>query len=305
MSADAQGGGAQGAQRAVTPPPGSQAERDQALAVLFGGALVVKLGGRTQDDPALAATLAALWQRTDGRLVLVHGGGDAVSALQRTRGGEPTFVGGRRVTTDDDLDVIRMALSGLANKQLVGRLLATGVPALGLSGEDGALLEAIPGRDARLGRVGDPVRVNVPLLALLLGAGYCPVVSPVSTAVAGGPLPRGYALNVNGDDAAAALAAAIGAQELFFLADVPGVLVDGAPVPVLEPEGCEALVAAGTVIGGMAAKLEAARAALAAGVARVRVGDLAALCDLARGTAIVPTLAAAGPAVVRGVPAAG
>lgn len=274
----------------VVPPPGSQAERDQALAAVLGGSVVVKLGGRTQDDPGLAGALAAIWSESDGRMLVVHGGGDAVSALQRARGSEPTFVGGRRVTTDDDLDVIRMALSGLANKQLVARLLAAGVPALGVSGEDGALLEATPGRDPRLGRVGEPARVNVPLLALLVGAGYCPVISPVSTAAAGGELPRGQALNVNGDDAAAAVAIAVRATELFFLADVPGVLVDGAPVRALEPEGCEALVAAGTVIGGMAAKLEAARAALAAGVARVRVGDLAALTDPSRGTAIVPTL---------------
>jgi acetylglutamate kinase len=289
-------------------PTASAADRERALAVVFGGSVVVKLGGRTQDEPALAEALAALWRRTDGRLVVVHGGGDAVSALQRARGIEPAFVGGRRVTTDADLDVVRMALSGLANKQLVARLLAVGVPALGLSGEDGALLQAAPGRDARLGRVGEPARVNVPLLALLLGAGYCPVVSPVSTVAEGHGVPRGQPLNVNGDDAAAAVAAAVGAAELFFLADVAGVLVDGAPVAELDPEGCEALVAAGTVVGGMAAKLEAARAALSAGVARVRVGDLAALADAtgaARGTAIVPTLADAGPAVVRVVPAAG
>jgi acetylglutamate kinase len=130
--------------------------------------------------------------------------------------------------------------------------------------------------------------VNVPLLALLVGAGYCPVVSPVSTSTAA----RGHALNVNGDDAAAAVAVAIGAEELFFMADVPGVLVDRAPLAVLDPEGCEALVGAGTVVGGMAAKLEAARAALSAGVARVRVGDLAALADATRGTAIVPVLPA-------------
>jgi acetylglutamate kinase len=294
-----------GAARAVVPPPGSHAERQQALAEIFGGSVVVKLGGRTQDDPALAAALAERWRQSAGRLVVVHGGGDAVSALQRARGVEPSFVGGRRVTTDADLDDVRMALSGLANKQLVARLLAAGVPALGLSGEDGALLQAAPGRDARLGRVGEPAHVNVPLLALLVGAGYCPVVSPVSTVADGHGVPRGQPLNVNGDDAAAAIAAAVGADELFFLADVPGVLVDGAPVDALEPEGCEALVAAGTVVGGMAAKLEAARAALAAGVARVRVGDLAALRDPARGTAIVPTLADAGPAVVRVVPGAG
>jgi acetylglutamate kinase len=268
----------------TAPPPGSGADLQAALRTVFGGAVVVKLGGRTQDDPALPAALAALWQRTGGRLVIVHGGGDAVSALQRARGVEPQFVGGRRVTTDDDVAVIRMALSGLANKQLVSAFLAAGIPALGLSGEDGGLLEAAPGADARLGRVGEPARVNVPLLALLVGAGYCPVVSPVSTSTAA----RGHALNVNGDDAAAAVAVAIGAEELFFMADVPGVLAGGAVIRELDVAAAAALVADGTAAGGMAAKLEAARHALAAGVSRVRVGDLAALGDPAAGTSIVP-----------------
>ena len=132
---------------------------------------VVKLGGRTQGDPALPGALAALWASTGGRLVVVHGGGDAISELQRARGLSPSFVGGRRVTSDADVDVIRMALSGLANKQLVAALHAAAVPALGLSGEDGALLRARPTADARLGRVGEPDEVNVALLDLLLGAG--------------------------------------------------------------------------------------------------------------------------------------
>lgn len=281
--------------RSTLAPAGTVAELRHALAEVFGGSVVVKLGGRTQGDPALPAALAALWRASGGRLVVVHGGGDAVSELQRARGVAPEFVGGRRVTTAADVDVIRMALSGLANKQLVSALLGAGVPAVGLSGEDGVLLEAAPTADARLGQVGEfgagRGRVNVALLALLAGAGYCPVLSPVSASAAG----RGVALNVNGDDAAAAVAAAVGAAELFFMADVPGVLVDGVPVATLDPAAADALVRAGTAAGGMAAKLDAARAALARGVARVRIGDLAALGEPARGTAIV---AAPSPAAV-------
>ena len=99
------------------------------------GVTVVKLGGRTQADAALPAAIAALWRATGGRLVVVHGGGDAVSELQRARGITPQFVGGRRVTTDADVDIVRMALSGLANKQLVAAFAAGGVPALSLSGD--------------------------------------------------------------------------------------------------------------------------------------------------------------------------
>lgn len=261
-----------------------------AVAPLVPHAVVVKLGGRTQDDPALPAALAERWRGGGGRLVVVHGGGDAVSALQRARGVTPAFVGGRRVTGAGDIDDLRMALSGLANKRLVAALHAAGVPALGLSGEDGRLLVAAPTRDARLGQVGDfagdaPARgahVDARLLALLLGAGYCPVVSPVSASAE----PRA-ALNVNGDDAAAAVAAALRADELFFLADVPGVLADGRTLGTLDAQRARALAAAGTAAGGMAAKLEAALAALAAGVRHVRVGDVAALARAAGGTTVV------------------
>lgn len=263
---------------------------------LVPNVVVVKLGGRTQDDPALPAALAARWRSSGGRLVVVHGGGDAVSALQRARGVTPAFVGGRRVTASGDVDDLRMALSGLANKRLVAALQAAGVSAFGLSGEDGRLLVAAPTADARLGQVGEfagdaaerGARVDARLLALLLGAGYCPVVSPVSASpVSAGVAAGGIALNVNGDDAAAAVAAALRASELFFLADVPGVLVDGQPLGTLDAQGARSLVAAGTAAGGMAAKLDAALAALAAGVGRVRVGDAAALAGAAGGTMVV------------------
>jgi len=269
------------------------------------GLVVVKLGGRTQDDARLPGALARAWRATGGRLVVVHGGGDQVSALQRARGVAPAFVGGRRVTTAADVDDLRMALSGAANKRLVAALQRAGVPAFGVSGEDGACIAAAPTADPRLGEVGElgraPARVDARALTLLLGAGYCPVVSPVS-ASAGEP---GRALNVNGDDAAAAVAAAPAAAELLFVADVPGVLAGGADgaagaaLGTLDARGARALVAAGVAAGGMAAKLEAAFAALAAGVARVRVGDAAMLGDPSAGTAVVAGggTAAAGAAV--------
>ena len=260
---------------------------------------VVKIGGRPQADPALPAALAGVWRATGGRLVVVHGGGDAVSELQRARGVEPRFVGGRRVTTPADLDVLRMALSGLANKQLVAGLRRAGVPAFGCSGEDGGLITATRTTDAALGAVGVPARVDAVLLHTLLDAGCCPVVSPVSAdaelgAGDGTDVRTTGALNVNGDDAAAAIAAALGAAELFFLADVPGVLaagtpVTGAPIAELDQASAHALVADGTAAGGMAAKLDAALVALRAGVTRVRIGDVVALGDPSGGTAIVGT----------------
>lgn len=253
--------------------------------------LVVKLGGRPQGDPALPAALAALWRAGPGALVLVHGGGDQISALQQLRGETPTFVGGRRVTTEGVLELVRMVLSGLANKQLVSALVAAGVPAVGISGEDAGLLRATPLDEATFGLAGTPSQVDPGVVRVLLASGYLPVISPVAARPAGAP---GGAYNVNGDDAAAAIAAALEAQELFLLADVPGVLdAAKARIPSLTLAAAEALVASGVAGGGMAAKLEACAQALAGGVSRVRIGDLAALSVPEAGTAIVARAAAA------------
>ncbi len=248
------------------------------------GLTVVKLGGRTQNDAALPSALAALWNASGGRLVIVHGGGDQISALQRMRGEEPVFVGGRRVTTEGVLELVRMVLSGLANKQLVSALTAAGAPAVGISGEDAALLSATPIDVETFGFAGTPTAVDRRLIDALLAHGFLPVISPVATH---GDRAIGGALNVNGDDAAAAIAAALGATELFLLADVPGVLDgDRQRIPVLPLAVARELVASGVAGGGMAAKLDACAIALDGGVTRVRIGDLAALTVPEAGTAI-------------------
>jgi acetylglutamate kinase len=213
--------------------------------------------------------------------VLVHGGGDEVSALQAALGTASTFVEGRRVTTAKDIDLVRMALSGSANKRLVATLVEHGVEAVGLSGEDAGLIAAAPMDAERLGHVGVPQSVNVVFLRHLLSGGYMPVVSPVSRDASG---TLGAALNVNGDDAAAAIASALGAVELLLVADVPGVMRDGKLIPCLTPDAARMLMADGIAVGGMQAKLQAALSALAGGVTQVRISDLAAIDDLNRGT---------------------
>src|SRR5689334_22886152 len=122
---------------------------------------VVKVGGRPQADPRLAELVASCWARDAGSIVLVHGGGDEVSALQAALGARSTFVEGRRVTTAEDIDLVRMALSGSANKRLVATLVEHGVAAVGLSGEDAGLIGAAPMDAERLGYVGVPCSVNV------------------------------------------------------------------------------------------------------------------------------------------------
>jgi acetylglutamate kinase len=243
---------------------------------------VLKLGGRAQSADALASTISSAWN-ANRAMCVVHGGGDEISALQRKLGGEPRFAGGRRMTTAEDLDIIRMVLSGVVNKRLVAQLNAAGAPAIGVSGEDASLIAAQPLGIAEFGFVGMPVRINTSLIETFWLAGLLPVVSPLAsnTETPGTPL------NVNGDDAAAAIAVAVGADELLFVADVQGVLdSSGRLIEELDVEEARALVAEGVAAGGMAAKLEAAHAALVGGVHTVRISDLDALDDSSRGTFI-------------------
>lgn len=243
---------------------------------------VIKLGGRVQSDAALPATIAAAWAASPA-LVIVHGGGDEVSALQQAFGRDATFVDGKRVTAVEDLALLRMALSGSANQRLVATLVGAGVPAVGLSGEDAGMLTAVANARATMGEVGTTETMNPALLRHLLVGGFCPVVSPLAR---DRDSHGGGVLNVNGDDAAAAIAVAIGASELLLISDVEGVLVDGAPVGQLDGDAARQLIHSGVARGGMAAKLEAALAALAHGVARVRIGALRALADGTGGTVI-------------------
>lgn len=249
---------------------------------------VVKIGGRAQQAAALIPTLGAAWRAAPGALVVVHGGGDEVTALQRAMGRDPQFIGGRRVTTEDDIAILRMTLSGVVNKRLVAALVAEGIPAVGVSGEDAALLSAEPIDAATMGRAGEPSGTNVQLVRHLLQGGFLPVISPLARDARSR---SGDALNVNGDDAAAAIAAALQAMELLLVADVPGVLEQGTVVSVVDAARVRSLVAAGTVTAGMIAKLEASNRALAAGVSRVRIGDLAAIADVTRGTRLIGTTA--------------
>lgn len=240
---------------------------------------VVKIGGRAQGDPELPQLLAQA-ARTGDELVVVHGGGDEVTALQRRLGSEPTFVGGRRVTTDDDMEIVRMVLSGVVNKRLVRQLLDAGVAAVGISGEDGGLLPALLMDNGALGAVGEPITADARPVEALLTAGFVPVISPL-----GRHALTGQGLNVNGDDAAAAIAGALRADELLLLADVPGVLdASGTVMAAIAADTVDDLIASGIAKGGMSAKLQAARRALAAGVSTVRISDTTALFDPAAGT---------------------
>jgi acetylglutamate kinase len=241
--------------------PAAAAER--ALRERVGAPLVVKLGGSVGPGETVLQEIA--WLRQLGVWpVLVHGGGPLITAWLDRVGKTTQFVDGLRYTDAETLDIACMVLVGLVNTQLVAALGALGGRAWGLSGADGGLLRARV-RDARLGLVGEIEQVEAAPLRLLCERGYTPVVAPIAVG------PDGQRLNVNADTVAGAVAAAVGARELVFLTDVPGVLgADGAPLARLTPQRCSALVAAGVIRGGMLPKLEAcARAAGAGATSRI------------------------------------
>lgn len=187
------------------------------------------------------------------------------------------------MTTERDIDIVRMALSGSANKRLVAKLVDRGIGAVGVSGEDAGLISATALDFEQLGYVGAPCTINVAFLTHLLSGGYLPVVSPVSRDANSD---NGSALNVNGDDAAAAIAVAMKAEEVVLVADVEGVMSDGCVINDLTADGARQLIDNGTANKGMRAKLEAGLVALAGGVRRVRISDLNALIDPQRGTCL-------------------
>jgi acetylglutamate kinase len=161
---------------------------------------VVKVGGNEIDDVEWTARLAASVAAAPSGVVIVHGGGKEISELQRALGAEPEWRDGLRVTTPQTLRAVSMVLSGWVNKRLVSVLIGAGRSAVGLSGQDGPILVAEPAQEGRLGLTGTVTSVHPSLVLGLLRMGVTPVVSPVSRGPEGGPL------NVNADDAAAAIA---------------------------------------------------------------------------------------------------
>ncbi len=256
--------------------------------MLTGAVRVVKLGGNEFDRPGWLDACAAALAATPGPVVVVHGGGRAITELSDRLGLPVERRDGLRVTTPAVAAAVEMTLAGPANRAVVAALRRAGVDAIGLSGVDGGLLTA-EARDPRLGHVGTVTAVRTTLFERLLLAGLTPVVAPMAPTTAGDGVP----LNVNADDAAAAIAGALGAAELLLVSDVDGVMVDGASRAVLDVGELPGLIATGAITNGMIAKLRAATAALASGVGAVRVGGVAMLATPAAGTRLVAAAARA------------
>jgi acetylglutamate kinase len=243
------------------------------------GCTVLKAGGSCLEDAAWVAAFAGAVARLEGPVLVVHGGGPEITRVQRLLGCEPAWVEGRRVTTLAGVEALRMVLSGSVNKRLVAALISAGVRAVGISGEDDGVLRAAP--EEGMGRTGRVMEARPELLRGWMDRGLTPVLSPLSRGPDGGPL------NVNADEAAAAVAAAVGAARLLLLSDVPGVrALTGETLPRVFADEVGALAASGAASGGMLPKLAAAAAAARAGVGEVRIGALEMLGNVAAGTLV-------------------
>jgi acetylglutamate kinase len=259
---------------------------EPALQRRVGRPVVVKLGGSVGPGETVLQEVAGL-QAIGVQPLLVHGGGSLITSWLARIGKETRFVEGLRHTDAETLDVARMVLIGLVNSELVAQLGGLGARAWGLSGADGRLLLASV-RDERLGYVGEVEQVNAGLLRLLFAEGYVPVIAPIAVSAAG------QCLNVNADTVAGVVAGAIGAEELVFLTDVPGIQdAAGAPLARLAPAECAALAAAGVIHGGMLPKVDACRRAAEAGATSQIVDGrqpyalLRALCAPASGGTVI------------------
>jgi acetylglutamate kinase len=241
------------------------------LARFHGKTVVVKYGGHAMDDPAARAAFAedvVLLRYVGIRPVVVHGGGPQITAHLDRLGVESVFNGGRRVTTAETMQVVRMVLVGQVNRDVVGLVNAHGPFAVGMSGEDANLFTAEQ-LDPDLGFVGEVTAVDTGALRALLADGRVPVVATVARGT------DGELYNVNADTAAAALAVALGAEKAVFLTDVEGLYADyparDSLVSAIRADQLAALLPA--LAEGMVPKMEACLRAVRGGVPRAHVLD--------------------------------
>jgi len=266
--------------------------------------VVVKYGGHAMGEEASARSFArdiVLLEQTAVNPVVVHGGGPQIGDMLKRLGIKSEFAAGLRITDAATIEVVEMVLAGSINKQIVGYINEAGGKAVGLCGKDGNMVQAKkvtrtmvdPGSHIEkvvdLGFVGEPHKVDVTVLNQILGRELIPVLAPVATSAEGGTF------NVNADTFAGAIAGALKAKRLLLLTDVPGVLDKSKRlIKELSVDDARALIADGTISGGMIPKVETCIYALEAGVEGVVILDgkvehavlLELLTDLGAGTLI-------------------
>jgi acetylglutamate kinase len=243
-----------------------------------GKTLVIKYGGAAMEQANLKEQFAkdVLLLRLVGiRPVIVHGGGPQIGALMTRLGKEPRFVGGMRVTDEETVEIVEMVLVGKINKEIVGLINHHGGRAVGLSGKDGNLIQArkrlhldANGAPVDIGLVGEVERVDAEPIRLLEEGGFIPVIAPMGVGQGG------ETYNINADLVAGDVAAALLAEKLIHLTDVPGIAgEDGKLVSTLTRREAERLIKAGVIEGGMLPKVESALRALAGGAQKAHIID--------------------------------
>lgn len=241
-----------------------------------GKTVVVKYGGNAlagtseHDALALFAEDIVLMRLVGMRPVVVHGGGPQISQLMARLGKETEFVDGLRVTDAETVEIARMVLKGQVNPQLVAAINVHGNYAVGVSGVDAGLIRARP-RDPKLGFVGDVTSINPDVLDGLLDDEFIPVIATI------GSDETGQAFNINADTVAGEIAQALGAEKLVYLTDIEGLRrdVDDAAslIRQIGADELDALVADGTVAGGMIPKVGSCIDAVRNGVTRAHILD--------------------------------
>ena len=237
--------------------------------------VVVKYGGSAMSNESLQANVikdVALLKLVGMQPIIVHGGGKEITKWLNLLGHDSTFVEGLRVTDEQTMEVAEMVL-GKVNKNLVQMLEKLGVNAVGISGKDGATIKVdrktVNGQD--IGLVGNVKEVNVDLINTLIDNNFVPVISPI------GLDDNFQNYNINADDAACAVATAIGAEKLVFLTDIEGVYADqkdkNSLISVLTLERADELLESGFIGGGMLPKLKNCVDAVRNGVSRVHILD--------------------------------
>jgi acetylglutamate kinase len=239
-----------------------------------GKTVVIKIGGAAMTDAGLTHDFAqdvVLLRYVGIHPIVVHGGGPMITGLMERLGMDVRFVEGLRVSDEATVEIAKMVLVGKQNKDIVLSLNRHGQPAVGLSGDDGALFQVrktLAGGEIDVGFVGEIVHVDVDLLRRI-SENYIPVIASVGADL------EGHSYNVNADEAAGAVAQALGAEKLIFLTDVPGWLEDPADesTRISQATADQVRERLDTLSGGMRPKLRACVDAVDAGVSAAHIID--------------------------------